>query len=306
MTEFLTSLNLERAVALLKKGEIVAFPTETVYGLGASIFNEEAVRKVFLAKGRPGDNPLIAHIADRGDLAKIAIDLPSEAHLLMEAFFPGPLTLLLPSHSDVPLLVRAGLPTLAVRMPQHPLARELIRLTGTPLVGPSANLSGKPSPTSAQHVWRDLHGKIAAVLDGGICQVGIESTVLLLEKEPLILRPGFITKEQIESVLKRPVHLVSKQIKGESPLSPGMKYRHYAPNASLKLYFSQQELENDHSQFPSTKRLLLLHCTAHNLYHLLREADEQQYDEIFILCTPSMQNDPALMDRLTKAACLTK
>lgn len=301
-TELLTDLKLERAAELLRQGEVVAFPTETVYGLGGSVFNEEAIGKIFFAKGRPSDNPLIVHIADLQDLETIVSEVTEEAYRLMEAFFPGPLTLILPSHPKIPSAVRAGLPSVAVRMPKLSLARDLIRLAGTPLVGPSANRSGKPSATTAQHVLDDLNGAIAAVLDGGECSLGIESTVLSLSEGPVILRPGSITPQQIEEVLKRPVSLFSKQIVQGAPPSPGMKYRHYAPKGKVKLYFSEEELKVALSQPSSKKRRSFAPFGPQALYGILREADAKNCEEILIYCDESMRNDLALMNRLLRAS----
>ena len=294
-------MELSTAAELLKKGEIIAFPTETVYGLGAPIFNTQAIAKIFAAKGRPSDNPLIAHIAAKEDLQRIAIDIPDEAYLLIDAFFPGPLTLILFRHLDVPDIVSAGLPTIAVRMPSHPIALELIRLTGQPLVAPSANLSGKPSSTTAQHVLDDLHGRIAGVIDGGPCSLGIESTVIKLGAQPLILRPGSITASQIEDVLKRKVEIYDKQSAGPVP-SPGMKYRHYAPKASLKLFTDEEELYAHVDAEPGIKRLILSKVSAKELYALLRQADQENYKEIAILCDEETAKDIALMNRLKHAA----
>ncbi len=299
-TEILSSSDLSRAAELLKRGEIVAFPTETVYGLGASIFNPEAIKKIFYAKGRPSDNPLIAHISSLGELEKIVSHVSGEASLLMEAFFPGALTLIFPRKESVPAIVSGGLPTLAVRMPDHPVARELIQRVGEPLVAPSANLSGRPSSTRLEHVLYDLSGKIAAVVDGGDSYFGVESTVLTLDPYPLILRPGSITPAQIEEVLNKKVE-ISTSVQG-APLSPGMKYRHYAPKAPLKLFFSQEEL-SQYLSVDASKRLVLTRSfSSRELYSLLRLTDEQEYAEICLLCDAEMQQDLALMNRLRRAA----
>jgi len=301
ITEIFTSSQLDRAAELLKRGELVAFPTETVYGLGANIFDEKAISKVFIAKGRPSDNPLIAHIADFDDLTKITCKLSSEAYSLIEAFFPGPLTLLLPSHAHVPHLARADLPFLAVRMPHLKLARDLIRLAGTPLVAPSANLSGRPSATSAQHVLDDLGGKIAGVIDGGASSLGIESTIVRLDPYPLILRPGSITAAQIEEVVKRPVRFLTHKPM-DKPLCPGMKYRHYAPQGRVILSFSEEQLQQQLSQSSVEKRVIFSSLSAHDLYKELRQADAQHCEEIFICCNASMTQDLALMNRLFRAS----
>lgn len=298
-TELLTSLNLHQAAKFLQKGEVVAFPTETVYGLAASIFNEDAVAKIFRAKNRPSDNPLIVHIAEKEDLNQVTCNIPPEAWVLIETFFPGPLTLILESRPEVPDSVRAGLSTVAIRMPSHPLARELIRLAGVPLVAPSANLSGRPSPTTASHVWDDLEGRIAAIVDGGPCSLGIESTVLALYPEPVILRPGSITLEQIEAVLKRPVAIAALDV-GEAPRAPGMKYRHYAPEGEVKLFFSEAEMKR--AGISGKKRVVFSNFGAEELYVNLRHADDLECEEVWIYCNERMQKDLALMNRLEKAA----
>lgn len=236
-TLWLKANEIEVAARLLREGQLVAFPTETVYGLGASAWSEKAVAGIFLAKGRPQDNPLIVHIAEKEQVMELAAAIPPEAERLMERFWPGPLTLLFPRRPQVPELVCAGLETVAVRQPAHPLALELIRQAGVPLAAPSANLSGRPSPTLAEHVWEDLAGRIAAVLDGGPVGVGVESTVLdLLGPEPMILRPGGVTREELEEALGRRVALDPALLgQTDRPRSPGMKYRHYAPAAPLLL-----------------------------------------------------------------------
>lgn len=281
------------AAKFVKEGELVAFPTETVYGLGASVFNPIAIQEIFRVKGRPQDNPLIVHISDLEQLEQIVHSIPKEFYQLAEAFFPGPLTILLPKKSCVPDLVSAGLATIGVRMPSHPLARELIRAVGEPLVAPSANLSGKPSSTTAAHVLQDFNGKIGAILDGGACSCGIESTVLRLIPEPQILRPGTIRKEEIEAVLKLEVR-ESFSEKG-IPSSPGMKYRHYAPNAKVVL------VESFESSYDK-KVLKIKTVSSQTLYASLREADLEGYEEIHILCDETTRLDRALMNRLQKAA----
>ncbi len=230
---------LQEAAALLQAGEVVGMPTETVYGLAANAFSAQSAARIFAAKGRPQDNPLIVHIAQVEDLPLVAAKLPPEALRLAEAFWPGPLTLILPRGEAIPAAVSGGLPTVGVRLPAHEGARALIRAAGFPLAAPSANLSGRPSPTTAAHVLDDLGGRIPLILDGGAAPVGVESTVLALGETPVVLRPGFVTAAEISEVLGRAVGY-SKTVllplqAGESPQSPGTKYRHYAPKARLSL-----------------------------------------------------------------------
>lgn len=220
----------------IQTGELVAFPTETVYGLGADGLNGEAVEKIFLAKGRPADNPLIEHVAKKSDVRQLWRRIPKLAPILMDTFWPGPLTLIAPKSECVPDAVTAGLDTVAVRMPQNKTARALIQKSGVPIAAPSANRSGRPSPTTAQHVLADMDGRIPLILDGGPCKYGVESTVLSLVGEPTILRPGAITREMLEAVIgevKIAASVLEPMREGEVAASPGMKYRHYAPNAEV-------------------------------------------------------------------------
>src|SRR5262245_30815561 len=231
------------AARFIHRGEVVAFPNETVYGLGANIFNEEAVEKIFIAKERPADNPLIAHIFDLFQIEQVASGIPETAAKLIEAFFPGPLTLILPKNERVPSAATAGLKTIGVRMPKAPVAREFLRACGVPIVAPSANLSGRPSPTTWQAVRADLDGRISCILKGDQTEIGLESTVVDCSGEtPVILRAGAVTLEELSEVT--PQTKISKisgisDISGEAdlaaPKSPGMKHRHYAPRAKVIL-----------------------------------------------------------------------
>lgn len=228
---------VKTAAELIRAGEVVGMPTETVYGLAANALNGEAVKKIFLAKGRPQDNPLIVHIADFDQIYDLCPAVPPQAKLLADAFWPGPLTMIVPKGDCIPDEVSCGLDTVGIRLPSHPMARALIRESGVPLAAPSANTSGRPSTTTAAHVMHDMDGKIAAVLDGGACGVGVESTVITLALErPRLLRPGGITLEQLRSVLGEVDvdRALYEKIGDDVKVSaPGMKYRHYAPKAPV-------------------------------------------------------------------------
>ena len=228
---------VKTAADLILQGEVVGMPTETVYGLAANALNGEAVAKIFRAKGRPQDNPLIVHIADFDQIYDLCPAVPPQAKALAEAFWPGPLTMIVPKGDCIPDEVSCGLETVGIRLPSHPLARDLIRTAGVPLAAPSANTSGRPSTTTAEHVLRDMDGKIAAILDGGPCGVGVESTVVTLALDkPRLLRPGGITLEQLRSVLGEVEvdRALYEKIGDDVKVSaPGLKYRHYAPKAPV-------------------------------------------------------------------------
>ena len=233
------------AAEIIKSGGLVAIPTETVYGLGADGLNPEAVAKIFEAKGRPQDNPLILHVAQADQIQLFCRDIPEAAYRLAEAFWPGPLTMVLPARDSVPLSTRAGLPSVAVRCPDNAVTREIIRLAGVPLAAPSANISGKPSTTTAEHVLHDHDGRIDAIVDGGPCRVGLESTIVdLTEDRPRLLRPGGITPEQLLEVLGDLVvdKAVTAQIDKDAVVkAPGMKYRHYAPQCQVLIVSGSRE-----------------------------------------------------------------
>lgn len=236
-TKQLTPGQVVEAAGILKAGGLVAFPTETVYGLGANGLDPDAVAAIFAAKGRPQDNPLILHIPEAGWLERYCRDVPETAYALARRFWPGPLTMILQRKPIVPDVVTAGLDTVGMRCPDHPVARSIIELCQLPIAAPSANTSGRPSPTTAQAVWEDMEGKIDAVVDGGPCAVGVESTIIdLTATPPRLLRPGGVTLEQLEAVLG-PVAVDEAVIKfmstDEKPRAPGMKYRHYAPKAPV-------------------------------------------------------------------------
>ena len=240
-TEVINAIRQEEAgtiqgAKLIQAGELVAFPTETVYGLGADGLNGDAVAKIFAAKGRPSDNPLIEHVAKKSDVRKLWSRMPKQAQILMDTFWPGPLTIVAPKSELVPDEVTAGLGTVAVRMPQNKTARALITKSGVPIAAPSANRSGRPSPTTAQHVLDDLGGRIPLIIDGGPCKYGVESTVLSLVGEPTILRPGAITREMLAAVIGEvqvSASILNPMKVGEVAASPGMKYQHYAPSAEV-------------------------------------------------------------------------
>ncbi|MDE6035189.1 MAG: threonylcarbamoyl-AMP synthase [Ruminococcus sp.] len=245
-TMLLDENKLDIAVELIKRGEVIGIPTETVYGLGADASDENAVRKIFQAKGRPADNPLIVHLADFAEAEKYTESIPDIAWRLSEKFMPGALTIVLPKNNRIPLITSGGLDTVGIRVPAHPIMQRLIELSGKPISAPSANKSGYPSPTTAQHVMRDMSGIIPAIIDGGECQYGVESTVISIENGDTIriLRPGFITPEMLGTVSDNVI--VDKAVlagleTGEKASSPGMKYKHYSPSADIVIIESDLE-----------------------------------------------------------------
>ncbi|CAN5538837.1 L-threonylcarbamoyladenylate synthase [soil metagenome] len=301
---------IEIASALLREGMVVAIPTETVYGLAAIITNDDAIRRIFSAKGRPSDNPLIVHVATMADVASVAI-VSTLAQRLMEAFFPGALTLVLPKLPHVSNLVTAGLSTVAVRMPGLALTRAIIEATGTPVAAPSANRSGRPSPTMAEHVIADLDGAIAAVIDAGPCRDGLESTVVRVVDEQLfLLRPGSVRRADIERAVGVPVQDVPTT--ADLQRSPGTRYRHYAPSAQVVLVRSAEDAlhARDENQDPA---ILLAPSdlalgipwrplSSASLYAELRRADSLHVKKIIVHCDEQVQTNEALMNRLQKAA----
>ncbi|NMP37373.1 MAG: threonylcarbamoyl-AMP synthase [Clostridiales bacterium] len=313
---------------ILKNGGIAAIPTETVYGLAAGAFDVKAVENIFIAKGRPQDNPLIVHIADFDSINELVSSLPDSARILAKKFWPGPLTMILPKSDKVPLVVTAGLDTVAVRMPSHPVAAAIIRASGLPLAAPSANLSGKPSPTNARYVIEDLNGRVDAIADGGDCSAGVESTVISLAGDvPRVLRPGVITVEQLRSVLGDVIvdkAVLSQPEKGAKVMSPGMKYKHYAPKAKITIinssleryieYINENATENTAALcFDGEERLMPLKCVtyggendgmaqAHRLFDALRELDEIGAQTVFARCPSSDGVGLAVYNRLLRAA----
>lgn len=320
---------IAQAAEMLQQNEVVAFPTETVYGLGGNANSDEAVRKIFAAKGRPSDNPLIIHIANKEQLTDFVEQIPYKAQQLMEAFWPGPLTIIFNKREGkLSSLATAGLDTVAVRMPDHPVALALLEKTRLPIAAPSANRSGKPSPTTAEHVLADLNGIIAGVVNGDATGVGVESTVIdCTEEIPIVLRPGGVTKEEIEEVIGEVRIDPALTDKSAAPKSPGMKYRHYAPNAPFVLVNGSREflqsLVNEHHKKGERVGVLTtaeslhdydadvviacgerhnLATVAAQLYSTLREFNETNVDLILSETFPSTGVGHAIMNRLLKAA----
>ncbi len=315
---------VDAAAALLRAGEVVAIPTETVYGLAANALNEAAVAKIFAAKGRPQDNPLIVHIAAMADLPPLVTAVPEAAKRLARAFWPGPLTMILPRSARVPAAVSAGLSTVAVRMPVHPVAAAVIRKAGVPLAAPSANLSGSPSPTNAAYVFADMHGRISLILDGGSAAVGVESTVVsLVGAVPRVLRPGGVTVEQLRAVLGEVEvddAVLHKLKDGAVAASPGMKYKHYAPRADITILKGTFEqfcayvdgkdatvlcFQGEEAHFPRAVTYGKAHdgaSQAARLFDALRELDEQGAKTVYARCPDLSGMGLAVYNRLIRAA----
>lgn len=334
-TDNIKEEELEEAAGIIRNGGLVAFPTETVYGLGANALDEEAARKIYEAKGRPSDNPLIAHISREEEIFPLVKEVPEAAKKLMDAFWPGPMTLIFPKSGLVPYGTTGGLDTVAVRMPSDPVARKLIELSGVPIAAPSANTSGRPSPTTAEHVWQDMKGKIEMVVDGGAVGIGLESTIVDVTGEvPTILRPGAVTLEMLQGVLERveiDPAITGPMKEDVRPKAPGMKYRHYAPKAELTLVEGDEEqVVGEINRLVKEKQEQGFHvgviCTdetkdrypsgvlrslgvrareetiAHNLFAVLREFDDLKVDYIYSESFSGDKLGRAIMNRLTKAA----
>jgi L-threonylcarbamoyladenylate synthase len=323
---------LRKAADIIKKNRLVAFPTETVYGLGANALNPNAVKKIFMAKERPMDNPLIVHIADKDDIYILAKNIPEEANKLIRKFFPGPLTIILEKQPIVPDETTARLPTVAIRMPENRIAIDLIQTSQTPIAAPSANRAGRPSPTRAEHVFQDLKEKVDLILDGGPTKLGLESTVVDLTVEtPSILRPGAVTLEMLKSLIEKielhPSILENHADSETIPKSPGMKYRHYAPKTKLMVIVGKRE--NIHCKIEelisdlhmkkmkvgiasvSQKEYLADHVEnlgyskneiAKNLFNILRRFDELNLDLIIAEGVDEEGIGLAIMNRLQKAS----
>lgn len=325
---------IQAASRVFAEGGLVAFPTETVYGLGANALDAQAVRGIFAAKGRPADNPLIVHVPTVEDVEPLC--QPNEAAWrLMERFCPGPLTIIMPRRPCVPDVVTAGLDTVAVRIPSHPVAQKLLRACRLPIAAPSANTSGKPSPTTAQHVYHDLNGKLPIILDGGECQVGLESTVISVAGDiPTVLRPGGITPEMLLEVLPR-VRVADSVLRplrvGEKALSPGMMYKHYAPGGVLTMVRGKPShvertclrLYHEARQAGKTARILAFEehlpayagaealsigrlaqpeTVSHKLFAVLRQMDDEGVEVLFSEILPAEGLGLAIMNRLSRAA----
>lgn len=323
---------IKKAAEILKSGGLVVFPTETVYGLGGNALDSDAAKKIYAAKGRPSDNPLIIHISDPRDAEKYCFTNETY-YRLAEAFMPGPLTVILPKKDIVPLSVTGGLSTVAVRCPSHPIANALISEAGFPIAAPSANLSGKPSPTCAEYVIEDMNGRVDMIIDGGECDIGLESTIVKIEDNALILlRPGGITCDALSCVcenVKVADAVISSLGANEKPLSPGMKYRHYAPsspfvlisgedddkldflidaskkeNCAVLCYDEELPFLGDHNTVPIGSRNDLEH-QAKVLFSSLREADKLNVDIIYGHLPPMEGLGLALYNRMIRAAAHT-
>jgi len=322
-----TENNIKTAAELIKKGEVVGIPTETVYGLGADALNPEAVTKIFEAKGRPADNPLIVHIYDISQAEQLAHDIPKLFYLLAEKFWPGPLTMIVPKNDIVPDETSGGLDTVGIRMPVHPVMREIIKLS-CPVAAPSANRSGYPSPTSAKHVSDDMKGKISAVIDGGESKFGVESTVISFDDENTvrILRPGSVTAEMLSEYAENVIideAILNDLAEGRQAPSPGMKYKHYSPKADVKIVEGDFESFCRYAETLDNDRLYCLifdsdnsdklKCSfltygsnstqqAHSLFSRLRELDELNAKTVLVRAPQKDGIGLAVYNRLLRAA----
>ena len=319
-----TQVNIEHCAKLIKQGEVVAFPTETVYGLGANALDSESVKKIYSAKGRPSDNPLIVHIADKNDICKIAKELPPLAEIVVEKLMPGPITIVLKKLPVVPDAVTGGLDTVAVRIPSGEIALELIKRSGCPICAPSANTSGKPSPTTAEHCYDDLNGKISAIIDGGECSVGVESTVIDFTRPiPRLLRAGGTALETIEDLIGK-IEVVKNSTVA---LCPGMKYKHYSPTAQVYMALKNENervrmLSFCKNAVKEGKKLVVIcsqeylpyfaefncYCYgkddrdyAKSVFSLLRKSDDDGYDTVVCQGVDESGYGRGVYNRLEKA-----
>lgn len=322
--------DIKTAGEILKNGGLVGIPTETVYGLAANALSPDAVKHIFEAKGRPQDNPLIVHISELSEIDDLVEFVPPVVYDLAEAFWPGPLTIILEKSELIPSVVSGGLDTVAIRMPSHPVARKIIKAAGVPLAAPSANISGMPSPTRADHVMHDMNGRIDAVVDGGECEVGVESTVITLcTRRPKLLRPGGITPDELEYVLGEleiDKAVLSELEENEVAASPGMKYKHYSPNAEVfvvegsskefaEYVNSVSEKESGVFALAFSEDEALLNCEnisfgekdddmahASKLFAALREFDELGAKKVFVHSPEYDGVGLAVMNRLLRSA----
>ncbi len=324
-----TNKSIDTACTLIAQGQVVGVPTETVYGLAADARNGEAVKKIFAAKGRPQDNPLIVHISNMDMVNDVVSFVPDDAKILAENFWPGPLTIIMPKSKNISSVTSAGLDSVGVRMPSNKIAREIIEKSNIPFAAPSANISGKPSPTTAEDVFVDMNGKIPLIIDGGVCDAGVESTVVsCLGDTPIILRPGVITKEMMEKVLNKNIEIAKAVVEGvkkdEKVLSPGMKYKHYSPNAEVVIVKSSFEkfknfVESQKDQnvyalcFDGEEKKLSIPALsygkendsksqAHNLFEVLRKLDKLSAKKVYARCPSTEGVGLAVYNRLIRSA----
>ena len=310
--------DIDKAGEIIRNGGLVAFPTETVYGLGADALNLMAVSKIYRAKGRPSDNPMIVHIAEKETIRELAQEVTPEMEKLMDAFWPGPMTLIVKRMPHIPDVTTGGLDTVGIRFPSNPVAQALIKAAGCPVAAPSANLSGKPSPTTSAHVKKDMMGRVDAIIESGDCQHGIESTVIdMTGVIPMILRPGVITADMISDVLGKKVKMdpaLNARV-GEDfqPRSPGMKYKHYAPQAEMRIYSGEEE-KVEAAMKEAEDQLIAEGCVvkairfkdeitaAHDLFAKLRDADDEAVDVILAAALPEKGLGFSVMNRMLKSA----
>ena len=326
-----TTEEIKQAAEIIKDGGLVAFPTETVYGLGADALNAEAVGKVYAAKGRPSDNPMIVHISSKDDVLKLTPKITEDMQKLMDAFWPGPLTMVVPALDVIPKVTTGGLDTVGIRMTSEPAAAELISASETPIAAPSANLSGKPSPTSYKHVADDLDGRIDGIIAGGECKAGIESTVVdMTEDVPSVLRPGIITAKQLSEVLRKQVGIDPALLEKPDifnngglletgadfkPKSPGMKYKHYAPKAEMIIYqgepekvkLAMAEEKVKRNSFGQKVEIIVFddehpEAAAHDFFARLRACDKAGVDVILAAALREDGIGFAVMNRMFKSA----
>lgn len=330
-TNNIDEAEIKKQAELLKEGNTVIFPTETVYGLGANALDENAVKKIYEAKGRPSDNPLIVHISSKEEVYKLANDISDKAKVLMSKFWPGPLTMIFKKKDIVPQRTSGGLDTVAIRMPSHKIARELIKQAGIPIAAPSANISGRPSPTKGEHVCAEMNGRVSGIVVGGDCNFGLESTVIDMTMDiPMILRPGSVTKEQLEVEIGQV--LIDPSLENKEDVlkakAPGMKYTHYSPNGDVYIVTGKDDLviekinnlieENNKKDIKSGVMCLsknkdkyegevielgnTLEEVASNLFNVLIEMDNRKIDIIYTEAFPNDGVGRAIMNRLMKSA----